>query len=188
MATAIVLGALTVGLLNPLVAATGSLYDDAVAEIDRAGSQTVSLGDSAVWLRQAVQQGGEEAGQIVIRASRASPDAVTLYDASFLVFGAEAGPIRRIEAREARLTPGAWDLRDVSDFPLDQPNPQAAVTRSAAMTLASDLTAQRIREGSVVPNRCRSGSCRSSSPGWNARAFPPPGTRSGSRPNWHARS
>ena len=31
--------------------------------------------------------------------------------------------------------PGAWDLRDVSDFPLDQPNPQAAVTRSAAMML-----------------------------------------------------
>ncbi len=147
VATAILLGALTVGLLNPLVAATGSLYDEAVADIDRAGSQTVSLGDSAVWLRQAVQQGGQEAGQIVIRASRASPDAVTLYDASFLVFGAEAGPIRRIEAREARLTPGAWDLRDVSDFPLDQPNPQAGVTRSAAMTLASDLTAQRIREG-----------------------------------------
>ncbi|WP_265499160.1 LPS export ABC transporter permease LptG [Paracoccus beibuensis] len=145
--TAVAVGALTVGLLNPLVAATGALYDDAVAEIDRAGSQTVSVGDSAVWLRQAMQSDGEEAGQIVIRASRASPDAVTLYEASFMVFGADAGPIRRIEARKARLIPGAWELTDVADFPLNSGNPQAEVLRSETLRLASDLTAQRIREG-----------------------------------------
>ncbi|MBM3603470.1 MAG: LPS export ABC transporter permease LptG [Alphaproteobacteria bacterium] len=144
--TAVLLGALTVGLLNPLVAATGAAYDEAVAEIDRAGRQTVSLGDSAVWLRQAVLEDGREAGQIVIRARRASPDAVTLYDASFLVFSGD-GPLRRIEAREARLTPGAWELREVSDYPLDRPNPQAEVARLDRMRLPSDLTAQRIREG-----------------------------------------
>ncbi|WP_410219226.1 LPS export ABC transporter permease LptG [Paracoccus sp. (in: a-proteobacteria)] len=147
VATAVVLGALAVGLLNPLVAVTGALYDNAVAEIDRAGRQTVSVGDSAVWLRQALQEDGQEAGQIVIRARRASGDAVTLYDASFLVFDDEAGPIRRIEAREARLTPGAWELLDVSDYPLSHPNPQAEVTQSDSLRLASDLTAQRIREG-----------------------------------------
>ncbi|MGZ3217735.1 LPS export ABC transporter permease LptG [Paracoccus sp. T5] len=145
-AAAVLLGALTVGLLNPLVAATGQIYDEAVAEIDRAGRQTVSLGASAVWLRQAVQEDGEEAGQIVIRAARASPDAVTLYDATFLVFSQE-GPVRRIEAREARLTPGAWDLRDVADYPLERANPQAEVARQDSLRLASDLTAQRIREG-----------------------------------------
>lgn len=144
---AILVGALAVGLLNPLVAATGSLYDEAVAGIDRAGSQTVSLGDSAVWLRQAVQQDGREAGQIVIRATRTSADGLTLYGASFLVFDADAGPVRRIEAREARLEPGAWALTDVGDFPLDQPNPQAGVARQDSMRLASDLTAQRIRDG-----------------------------------------
>lgn len=147
VAAAIVLGALAVGLINPLVAVTGGLYDEAVAGIDRAGSQTVSLGDSAVWLRQAMREDGQEAGQIVIRARRASPDALTLYEASFLVFDADAGPIRRIEAREARLVPGAWDLREVSDFPLDRANPQTGVVRLETMRLASDLTAQRIRDG-----------------------------------------
>lgn len=159
---ALLVGVLTVGLLNPMVAATGALYDEAVAGIDRAGSQTVSLGDSAVWLRQALQEDGQEAGQIVIRARRASPDAVTLYDASFLVFDAEAGPIRRIEAQQARLTPGAWQLSQVSDFPLDQDNPQAGVTRQASMTLASDLTAQRIRDGFGRPE---------SVPVWQLPAF-----------------
>ncbi|MBU2956400.1 LPS export ABC transporter permease LptG [Paracoccus sp. 1_MG-2023] len=145
--TAVAVGALTVGLLNPLVAATGQLYDDAVDQIDRGDSQTVSLGDSAVWLRQAVLENGEESGQIVIRARRASADALTLHDATFLVFDAESGPVRRIEAQTARLTPGAWGLAEVRDYPLDAQNPQAEVTRTPYMLLPSDLTAQRIREG-----------------------------------------
>ncbi|WP_378946638.1 LPS export ABC transporter permease LptG [Paracoccus sp. R86501] len=160
--SAILLGCLAVGLINPLVAATGQYYDEAVAQIDRQGQQTVSVGDSAVWLRQSMQADGTDSGQIVIRARRTSPDAVTLYDASFLVFGPDAGPIRRIEAREARLTPGAWELTDVSDFALDQPNPQASVTRSDSMRLDSDLTAQRIRDGFGRPD---------SIPVWQLPAF-----------------
>lgn len=145
--TAVILGMLTVGLLNPLVAVTGSHFDQAVARIESEGQQTVSVGDSAVWLRQAVVEGGQEAGQIVIRARRASPDATTLYDATFMVFDGESGPVRRIEAREARLMPGEWDLTDVRDYPLDADNPEAGASSSASMVLASDLTAQRIRDG-----------------------------------------
>lgn len=145
--TAALVGALTVGLLNPLVAVTGARFDEAVAEIERSSRQTVSVGDSAVWLRQAVAQGTDEAGQIVIRARRASPDATTLYDATFLVFDDASGPVRRIDAREARLVPGAWQLSQVRDYPLTDPNPQAAATTAPQLELASDLTAQRIREG-----------------------------------------
>lgn len=145
--TAVLVGALTVALLNPLVAVTGARFDQAVAAIDRASRQTVSVGDSAVWLRQAVVEGAQESGQIVIRARRASPDATTLYDATFMVFDEARGPVRRIEAREARLTPGKWELADVRDYPLTSANPQAAATAAARMELASDLTAQRIREG-----------------------------------------
>lgn len=145
--TAWLLGALTVGLLNPLVAVTGQRFDQAVAEIESSGQQTVSIGDSAVWLRQAVLLNGREAGQIVIRANRASPDATTLYGATFMVFESERGPVRRIEAREAQLMPGKWQLTGVVDFPLDQPNPEAAAQSSPTLTLASDLTAQRIRDG-----------------------------------------
>lgn len=144
--TAALVGVLAVALLNPLVAATGQIFDDRVSEIDRAGRQTVSVGDSVVWLRQAVLEDGRESGQIVIRARRTSPDATTLYDASFLIFEG-AGPVRRIEAREARLEPGRWQLSEVRDYPLNAPNPQAEMTRHETLRLASDLTAQRIREG-----------------------------------------
>ncbi|SIT00709.1 LPS export ABC transporter permease LptG [Paracoccus saliphilus] len=145
--TAALIGILIVSLFNPLVAVTGKLFDNAVAAIERDGRQTVSVGDQAVWLRQSLMEDGEESGQIVIRARRASPDATTLYDASFMIFGEESGPVRRIEAREARLTPGEWRLSDVKDYALDEPNPEATATGSETLSLASDLTAQRIRDG-----------------------------------------
>jgi lipopolysaccharide export system permease protein len=159
---ALLLGSLAVGLINPLVATTGKSYDEAVAQIDRQGQQTVSVGDSAVWLRQAMQTDGKDSGQIVIRARRTSPDAITLYGASFLVFGEDSGPLRRIEAREAHLGDGEWQLKDVSDFPLDQPNPQASVVHRDTMQLASDLTAQGIRDGFGRPE---------SVPVWQLPAF-----------------
>lgn len=150
--TAALVGALSVALLNPLVAATGARFDQAVAQIRSGEAQTVSIGDSAVWLRQALRDNGGESGQIVIRANRASPDASTLYGATFLVFDPGAGPVRRIEAREARLVPGEWHLSGVVDYPLTRPNPQAAAQRSDQLTLQSDLTAQRIREGFGRPD------------------------------------
>ena len=145
--TAGMIGIITVGLLNPLVAVTGARFDEAVADIESDGQQTVSVGDSAVWLRQADTVDGKPNGQIVIRARRASPDATTLYDATFMVFDEDSGPVRRIEARQARLQPGEWALTQVRDFPLTAENPEAEAQTQETLTLESELTAQRIRDG-----------------------------------------
>lgn len=140
-------GALTVALLNPLVAVTGQRFDDAVAAIDSQSRQTVSVGETAVWLRQAVLEEGRESGQIVIRALRTSPDATTLHGATFLLFEENQGPTQRLEARQAQLEPGEWLLQDVKTYQLTDPNPGASVQHHDTLVLASDLTAQRIREG-----------------------------------------
>lgn len=145
--TAALIGALAVGLMNPLVALTGSLYDDSVARIENDGQQIVTLSNNALWLRQALVEDGQEAGQVVIRVGRASPDATTLYQASFLIFDPESGPVRRIEAEKAVLAPGAWRLTGVTDYALDQPNPEATALIHETLDLTSDLTASRIREG-----------------------------------------
>ena len=149
---AIALGALAVAILNPFVAATERLHDAAVAQVESGGRQTVSLGEQAVWLRQGLSENGREAGQIVIRAARASPDATTLYDASFVIFSPDAGPRRRIEARQAQLLPGEWRLSGVKDYPLDRPNPEAEVQSLESLSLPSELTAQRIRDGFGRPD------------------------------------
>ncbi|MFG6081754.1 LPS export ABC transporter permease LptG [Paracoccus litorisediminis] len=143
-------GILCVAILNPMVAATTKHYDDAVTRLRSDGGQTVSLGESGVWLRQALRSrdadGTETMGQVVIRATRASPDATTLYDATFMVFAPNAGPTRRIDAAEARLTQGAWQLSEVKEWPLTDPNPEATARTYPRMELPTDLTAARIRD------------------------------------------
>ncbi|MTH79501.1 LPS export ABC transporter permease LptG [Paracoccus aestuariivivens] len=144
--TAALTGVLAVAILNPMVAATTKRYDDAVTNLRSDGGQTVSLGESNVWLRQALRDDKEGAGQVVIRATRASPDATTLYDATFMVFAADRGPTRRIDASEARLTRGAWQLTGVKEWPLTDPNPEATARTTGTMELPTDLTAARIRD------------------------------------------
>lgn len=148
--TAALLGALSVAVLNPIVAGTSKRYDDAVARMRSGGGQTVSIGEDAVWLRQALpvpaEDGGETQGQLVIRAGRTSPDATTLYDATFMVFATDGIPTRRIDAAEARLAEGAWKLTDIKEWPLTQPNPEAMAQGAARLELPTDLTADRIRD------------------------------------------
>ncbi|MFD1882383.1 LPS export ABC transporter permease LptG [Paracoccus pacificus] len=178
--TAFLLGVIAVAVLNPFVAATIRHRDAVVTAISQGGTQTVSVGDEAVWLRQSLAQpvtvpaGGSstasaaaaataaaqtaaqatsgETGQVVIRAGRASTDATTLYDASFTIFSPGVGPTRRIEAAEARLTPNAWQLTDTKEWRLDAANPEATATTRGELSLPTDLTAERIRDGFGQPD------------------------------------
>ncbi|WBU60628.1 LPS export ABC transporter permease LptG [Paracoccus albus] len=145
---AALIGTFAVAVLNPMVAATESHYSAAVARIESGTSQTVSLSEDAVWLRQAI---GGEGGQMMIRAARTSPDATRLYDASFIIYEPEIGPATRIEAKEAILTEGNWQLSDVKQWSLEDPNPEASASRTDSLNLPTELTADRIRDGFGSP-------------------------------------
>lgn len=131
VAMAVIVGLGAVAVLNPLVAATSKRYQSVADSFGGSGGQTLSFGAQQIWLRQA--EGGAQAGaQAVIRADRASLDGATLHGATFLIFDAEAGPVRRIAAETATLGPGGWSLTNVKDWPLTAPNPEAAATRSGS--------------------------------------------------------
>lgn len=145
---AALIGVFAVAVLNPMVAATEAKYSAAVARIESGSTQTVSLSEDAVWLRQPV---GDNGGQMVIRAARTSPDATTLYDASFIIYEPEVGPATRIESREAVLRDGNWQLSGVKQWTLTDPNPEATSSRSESLNLPTELTAERIRDGFGSP-------------------------------------
>ncbi|MFC7705032.1 LPS export ABC transporter permease LptG [Plastorhodobacter daqingensis] len=146
VATAVLLGVLAVAVLNPLIAATSKRYEARAGQLT--GSESVlSISREGLWLRQ----GGAE-GQTVIRAQRASLDGTVLQGVTFLTFAPESGPARRIEAAEARLTPGAWQVQDAKDWPLDSDNPERDARRHAAMTLPTDLTLSQIRDSFGTPS------------------------------------
>lgn len=146
--TALVLGALTVAVLNPFVAATSKEYDALYTRYQRGTESVLSVSADGLWLRQ----GGPE-GQTVIHAARANLDGTELFGATFLAFDAKGLPLTRIEAAEARLVPGAWELTRAKRWPLDAANPEAAagpvVDRT---TLPSNLTRDAIRDSFGTPS------------------------------------
>lgn len=148
---AFLIGVVAVAAGNPIVSATSKRYEELAGRYRAGGNETVSIGSEGVWMRQGMADDSGE--QAVIRASRASLDATHLTGVTFLIFSPEHGLVRRIEAREAVLQGGNWQLSGVKDWPLgSSTNPERDATRAESLTLPSDLTAERIRDSFGTPS------------------------------------
>jgi len=142
MVVALVIGALTVAMGNPIVAATSKAYADLRETYRSGGTSALSIGAEGLWLRQS-----DPRGQTVIRAARANPNGTVLYDVMFVAYAEDGGPIRRIEAEEATLGDGAWTLQQVKVWPLVAGlNPETNAVEHDELTVASTLTEDSIRD------------------------------------------
>jgi lipopolysaccharide export system permease protein len=141
---AFVLGALAVGALNPVAAALASRF-----EVDRAKMMDNYLGDvpKDVWLRQ-----GDERTQMVIHAKARDTVAglVRLRGVSIFVYQKnKAGQPefkRRLEAADATLRPGFWDLHDVREAGAGESS-----VRSESLTIRSTLDSEAAVERFASP-------------------------------------
>ncbi len=144
---AFLLGALALGLLNPIVAATSKRYSTLMDIYLSGGASTLSFSTEGLWLRQ-----GDEGGQTVIRAARANAEGTKFYDVTFHSYAAEGGLTRRVEARTAELREGAWQLTHAKLWPLDGTgNPEATAETHADFRIPSTLTVDRIRDSFGQP-------------------------------------
>ncbi|MEF3047395.1 LPS export ABC transporter permease LptG [Pseudotabrizicola sp. L79] len=142
------IGALSVAVFNPLVAATQKEYARLLAVTANGADSTLSISSSGLWLRQ-----GLEDGQTVIHALRANTDATELFDVSFVVFGTDAQPVERIVADKAVLVPGAWALTGAKRWDLASDNPErSATTLQDGAKLVSNLTREGIRNSFGDPS------------------------------------
>jgi lipopolysaccharide export system permease protein len=145
---ALAVGAVTIALFNPLVAATSKAYAERRADLSQGAGSVLSVADTGLWLRQ-----GSDEGQTVIQAARANLDGTELYGVTFLGFDAEGEPVSRVEAEAARLVDGAWELTGTKRWDLSAANPELSAQREAGpVRLASDLTAERIRDSFGTPS------------------------------------
>lgn len=147
VAAALLLGAFAVAVLNPLVAGMSKQFEATFAHYARGSDSVLSISASGLWLRQ----GGSE-GQTVIQAARSDLDGTRLYAATFLTYADDGTPLQRIEAQEALLVPGEWQLTGAKFWDLRATNPELAARDTATATLPSDLTRERIRDSFGKPS------------------------------------
>ena len=141
---ALVMGVLTVTLLNPLSTALTAQYEvsrDAMME------NYLKAAPKGTWLRQ-----GDDKTQIVIHArARDQVDgSVRLRGVSLFIYTLNAKGVmdfsRRIEASEARLEPGFWRLIDVREA-----TPGAGAIRSERQSISSNLDDRTASESFTSP-------------------------------------
>lgn len=144
---AILVGCIAVAALNPIVAATSREYEARVGGL-QGQTSTLALAEDGLWLRQ-----GSDRGQTVIRADRANLDGTELTGVSFITFGPEGTPQRRIEAEAARLDAGYWLLSNAKVWPLaNTANPEAEAAEYPVIEVPSTLTADQIRNSFGTPS------------------------------------
>ncbi|MGJ8612084.1 MAG: LPS export ABC transporter permease LptG [Octadecabacter sp.] len=154
----LIIGAIAVGVFNPIVAATAKEGEAREAALKNGGQSVLSIANNGLWLRQ-----GNDTSQTVIRATGANLDGTQLQNVTFITFSQDSGPTRRIEAATATLTDGAWELTDAKVWPLDRNrNAEQWSTNHAMLRVPSTLTADEIRDSFGVP---------SSIPIWELPAF-----------------
>ncbi|WP_391482333.1 LPS export ABC transporter permease LptG [Nereida sp. NH-UV-3] len=141
------LGALSVSVLNPLVAATSKQYEENAARYTDGAASVLSVSDEGLWLRQ-----GDLRGQTVIHAQQSSADGTRLVNAMFLAYSEDGLPITRVNAVEAVLTYGAWRLRDAKTWRLNDPNPERTAITAEMLTIPTDLTRDRIQDSFGTPS------------------------------------
>jgi lipopolysaccharide export system permease protein len=129
------------------VADTSKQYDLFYAHLARGAESVLSISENGLWLRQ----GGAD-GQTVIQAVRADLDGTRLFGASFLIYDIQGIPVQRVEAEEAVLLPGAWELTNAKYWDLTAPNPEVTSQVKDTATIASELTRDRIRDSFGTPS------------------------------------
>ena len=148
VAAALILGVGFVAAVNPFVAASIRRGQAMVEDLSRSGDSLLSFSKEGVWLRQ----GDPGGGQTVIQAARTNADGTVLSAAVLHRFDPEGALNARIEAPEARLTPGAWFLSDAVEWRLD---PDGSFNRTPAsgdqLYLPTSLTSEAILEISAKP-------------------------------------
>ncbi|MEQ6203483.1 LPS export ABC transporter permease LptG [Sulfitobacter sp. HNIBRBA2951] len=139
---AFIIGAMAVGMFNPIVAATSKRYLQLTETFSSGGASALSISEEGLWLRQ-----GTAEGQTVIRAWRSNNDGSVLYDVTFVSYAADGGPVRRIEAQSAAIGPAGWELRNAKSWPLVTGlNSEGNAETFETLTLPSTLTLDRIRD------------------------------------------
>ena len=143
----IAIGIGLVTVLNPIVAATSERYKTLVDEYIKGETAVFSISHEGLWLRQ-----GSPSGQTVIHAGGANHDGSILYDVSLITFAQGGGPIRRIEAQNAKLENGYWRLSNAKAWPLVSGlNPEANASEFASLRVPSTLTRENLSDSLGEP-------------------------------------
>lgn len=111
--SAILLGVLVTTVYNPIASAFTARFERLETKYFDRSASMLAVSADGLWLRQ-----GDDLGQIVIRAARASANVDRLWEVTLFRFDADDHLTSRLDAATAELGNREWILTDVREWPL----------------------------------------------------------------------
>ncbi len=139
------LGAFFLSVVTPISATMLARYERLEAKVLTGQASLLSVSSSGLWLRQQEYRNAE-IGEYIVHALRVSEQGERLWDVTVFVFNTEGIFLRRLDAGEALLVQGEWQLRDaLLSIPGKPPQ------HLDAMRLPTALTVKQIQDSFSSP-------------------------------------
>ncbi|HLJ21144.1 MAG TPA: LPS export ABC transporter permease LptG [Stellaceae bacterium] len=136
------IGVLAVTVFNPIAAAMQLSFEKLENRVLRSGTEQLNLSRSGLWLRQSDEHGLPS----VIHAGRQASGATTLEDVLVLFFDKNDKLTGRIDAKQARLEPGFWQITNGTRW-----QPGKAQEPFTELTIATNMTPSKMEQSFASP-------------------------------------
>ncbi|MGB8275445.1 MAG: LPS export ABC transporter permease LptG [Alphaproteobacteria bacterium] len=107
IALALLIGAFNIAVFNPIASITTSRFEWLEGSYLRGRSSLLAVSSAGLWLRQ-----GDESGRSIVHAERVLPNSMDMQGVIIFLFEEGDRFAGRIDAKEASLKQGYWQLTD----------------------------------------------------------------------------
>ncbi|HEX3970597.1 MAG TPA: LPS export ABC transporter permease LptG [Stellaceae bacterium] len=139
---AFLVGVLVVTVFNPIASVMQAAYEQLDNRILRGGGDQLSLSRSGFWLRQSDDSGNHS----VVHAKGFSINHSALDDVMILFLAGDTKLARRIDASQAELKNGVWEVHDGTEW-----EPGKPLMPFTTMDVDTNLTLNKIQESFAAP-------------------------------------
>jgi len=139
---AFLVGVAVVTVFNPIASVMQASYEQLENRVLRSGSAQLTLSRSGLWLRQSDGQGN----QAIVHANGFLVQQRALQDVMILFLTDDTKLVRRIDAKEALLKNGAWDVIDGNEW-----EPGKALRPFEHIDITTNLTTRKIQDSFASP-------------------------------------
>ncbi|MGV6840097.1 MAG: LPS export ABC transporter permease LptG [Planktomarina sp.] len=143
-----VMGALIIGVINPLTSAAAKKYEQDMARyINPLASNAFAVSGNGIWLRQS-----DAAEDLIIHALKGSLDGRVLFEPSFWGYGPTGQSTRYIRAEKTTLTDGQWALENVQVWSFNNGRLIESPESLATLHIPTTLTVNQIQDSFGAPD------------------------------------
>jgi len=139
---AFLIGVIVVTIFNPIASVMQASYEQLENRVLRAGGDQLNLSRSGLWLRQSDAKGD----QAIVHAEGFHVKQQALQDVMILFLAGDTKLIKRIDAKEAVLRDGAWEVLDGYEW-----QPEKPLVPFDRIDVATNLTARKIQDSLASP-------------------------------------